>query len=58
MFSRRKKSPRPQEGHKKNDLSNLVLYISYFFFIKFVSCKFGMCGAWLRSLRPKCLWKL
>ncbi|XP_027040976.1 coiled-coil and C2 domain-containing protein 1-like isoform X1 [Pocillopora damicornis] len=24
MFSRRKKSPRPQEGHKKNDLSNLL----------------------------------
>ena len=31
MFSRRKKSPRPREGHKKNDLSNLVQYISFFF---------------------------
>ena len=28
MFSRKKKPPRPQEGKKKNDLSNLVLYIA------------------------------
>lgn len=28
MFSRKKKPPRPQEGKKKNDLSNLVLYIT------------------------------
>ena len=35
MFGRKKKATRPQEGQKKNDLSNLVFCISFLFLLAY-----------------------